>query len=147
MSSPFAMRSCFLVTAAVFLSACTSSGALDPSDQIALSYNGASDSLFFFVLKNRSSQPIYLPATKTREKGVMPWNTTMVCANRAYTEGSNSPPLGYSDKPDNITVSPQRRLRLSVEKEEFILKFKNGRCHLELRLPGNLTIESNEFPI
>jgi hypothetical protein len=135
------------VIAAVFLAACASSGPIGASDQIALSYNGASDSLFFFILKNRSNQSINFPATKTREKGVMPWNTTMVCSNHASTEGSNSPPLGYSDKPDNITVSPQSRLRLSVEKEEFVQKFKNGSCHLELRLPSGLTIKSNEFPI
>jgi hypothetical protein len=135
------------VIAAVFLAACTSSGPIGASDQIALSYNGAGDSLFFFILKNRSNQPINFPATGTREKGVMPWNTTMVCSNQASTEASNSPPLGYSDKPDNITVSPQSRLRLSVEKEEFVQKFKNGSCHLKLRLPSGSTIKSNEFLI
>jgi len=142
-----AMRPCFLAVAVVVLVACKGPGLTGPPGEITLSYDGASDTDFFFMLENRSTQPTLFPATKTLGKGVMPWNTTMVCMppNHTPLEGINSPPLGYSDRPDRITVSPGGRLRLTIEKEDIVLRFKGGQCHLQLRLPNGAAIESKDF--
>lgn len=142
-----AMRSCFFAVAVVVLVACQGPSLIGPPGEITLTYTGESDTNFFFVLENRSAQPINFLASKTFLKGVMPWNTTMVCTpqNHASVEGSNSPPLGYGDKPDNIRVLPEGRLRLRIDKEDTALRFKDGNCHLQLRLANSAFIESKAF--
>jgi hypothetical protein len=142
-----AMRNCFLILAAcATFGACKSPVLIGPPGEITLNYESASNTNYFFVLENRSTQPIRLYVSKTG-KGIMPWSTTMVCtpANPASSEAINSPPLGYSDKRDTINVFPESSVRLSIEKEDIALRFVGGHCHLQLRLPDRETIESKNF--
>jgi hypothetical protein len=141
------LRNCFLILAAcVTVGACKGPARIGPPGAITLNYDSASNTNYFFVLENRSTQSIRLYASKTG-KGIMPWNTTLICtpANPASSEAINSPPLGYSDKRDTINVLPESSIPLSIEKEDIALRFVGGHCHLELRLPDGEQIESKNF--
>lgn len=139
----------FVVISIVVLVAGKSRGADGGLGEITLNYEGTSATVFSFVLNNRSGQPIVVLASTTPQKKVIPWYTTMVCtpSNDSFSEAINSPPLGYSDKASRIRISPDKSLLLSVDKEDIVVRFKGGHCHLQLRLANGISVESKDFQL
>src|ERR1700730_18667579 len=119
------------------------SGAITPPGQITFSYNGRSDSKYFFVLDNRSAQTIYLRGTKGFWTDLVPWHTTTCQGGAsALTEAENST-LG-----DSISrILPEQRLRVAIGKDASLMHHKGGHCSVQLYSENqdHVSIKSIEF--
>jgi hypothetical protein len=135
-----------LATAVNLLAACKPSEPIGPPGQVTLSYSGASDSEFLFVLENRSAQEILLPVSKSFWSGVKPWGSGLGClAEDSSYVSSIWPSFDGRERREIVKVSPEGRLQLEVDKGEFSAPRYRGPCHVVLTMQNDTTIQSNNF--
>jgi hypothetical protein len=152
MKNHFKLEACVMVLLPVLIIAVAvaaalivshAAGPITPPGQITFSYNGKSDSKYFFLLDNRSAQAIYLRGTKGFWTDLVPWHTTTCQGGAsALTESDNSI-LG-----DSISrISPGQRLRVAIGKDELVMRHIGGHCSVQLHSENqdHVSIKSNEF--
>lgn len=135
-----------LIGLAATVAACQPSAPLGPPGQVTLSYSGASDSEFIFVLDNRSAQEIFLSVSKSFWSGVKPWGSVGCLAKDSSYEANNWPPLDGGNHREIINVPPEGRLQLRVDKGDFAApRYRAGPCGLVLQTENHVIIRSNDF--
>jgi hypothetical protein len=135
------------VLLAMGLAACAPGSRIPINDRVSLRYDGASDSGAAFILDNGSRQSIQFRGESyswIRTEPVEPINASWAC-KVAGSAASGDEPYVFGDGAYTvIKVPPGRRLRLSVNRP-ILSDYKDGQCHLRLRLEGGTDIISNDF--
>jgi hypothetical protein len=131
------------------LSGCAPRGGNAPQGQIALRYDGKSDSQYFFLFENRSALPVYVEGWKRHFwTDVMP-SHTFGCnggdkTGNAQVESWVSNNL-FSDQV--FQILPDARTRMAIERAEYTsqLPHRGERCRIELITKGKITFASDDF--
>jgi hypothetical protein len=133
------------------LIACKPTEPSSPSDEVTLTYAGASESNALFRLENHTSHEIYVPGERWLWSDITSYNTTMVCItpepHSLVSQVAPFVPPDISRPPPTVTVSPGTQLRLKIpwNHREIMSKYKGNRCFIELQLLTGPRISSSQF--
>jgi hypothetical protein len=147
-----------IVMSGITLVACGSEDRAKPGDKISLIFTGKSNSEYFFVLENPTSQTIYFRSTKWLWFAPAPLDTGFDCKNTKTGEAMVGGSIaifdsvtGRKDPPPIIEVFPGKATRIRVDGDN-LADHKGEACQLHLTLllpgtqqPGGETVESQVF--
>jgi hypothetical protein len=146
-----------LVISGIALVACGSENRAKPGDKVSLIFAGKSNSEYFFVLENPTSQTIYFRSTKWLWFAPTPLDTGFDCKNANTGEAMVGGSIALFDSvtgrkdPPPTTLSPGKAIKIGVVGHN-LADHKGEACqlHLTLLLPrtmqlGGETVESQVF--
>jgi hypothetical protein len=146
-----------LVMSGLALVACGSDDRAKPGDKVSLTFTGKSNSEYFFVLENPTSQSIYFRSTKWLWFAPTPLDTGFNCKNTKTGEAMVGGSIALFDSvtgrkdPPPIAVSPGKATKIRVDGDN-LADHKGEPCQLHLTLlmpgtqqPGGETVESQVF--
>jgi len=142
-----------LVISGIALVACGADDHAGPGGQIVLIYRGKSNSEYFFVLKNPTSQAIFFRGSKWLWFAPTPVDTGFDCKNEKTGEGmvGGFPLFDGGKDPPPIEVSPGKTIKLRVDGDD-LAGHKGETCQLHLMLwqprklhPQGDVVESQDF--
>lgn len=133
-----------LVCAVLLLAACDRFSSSTAQGSVTLTLVHSSQSELEFELKNTASRAIQFDGNLEGDRA-----RPLAHAAECQPEGSvgwakSRPIIGSWAKVEAITVRPGETLRLLVH-SDFVGKFKNGVCRMELQLADGLVLPSNAF--
>ena len=146
-----------MVMSGIALVSCGSEDRAKPGGKVSLLFTGKSNSEYYFVLENPTSQTIYFRSTKWLWFAPMPMDTGFNCKNARTGEGTVDGSIALFDSvtggkdPPPTEVSPGKAVKLRVDGDNRA-DHKGEACQLHLTLllpgtqqPGGETVESQVF--
>lgn len=133
--------------AALALVACNPDPNWQPRGQVTLKLSQSSQADLVFELSNRTTRDIWFDAVPAAEKQVRPLaDAVNVECQQAGSAGwlKQVPNLGVYRKGEGVRVLPGGSRQLVIDRD-FVARFGNGVCRIELSLAEGLVLVSNDF--
>jgi hypothetical protein len=133
--------------AALALVACNPDPNWQPSGQVTLKLSQSSQAGLVFELSNRTTRDIWFDALPEAEKRVRPFaDAVNVECRQAGSAGwvKQAPSLGVYRNGEGVRVLPGGSRQLVIDRD-FVARFENGVCRMELSLAEGLVLVSNDF--